>query len=306
MIFSISEITTYMRCRRAWNYSSTNRMRLSKLIPGVALNLGTAVHAALDEWTFDPRVNPVEAYLRKLAYMLDEAVVLYAKNTGGGKPSDEELSPYYDAIKLGSAMMNNYVLFWKQPLPPGFSVIDPEQEVIVDVPGTPHKIKAKLDELIVDMHNQVFILERKTYAIRPLKGIIEYRPQFKCYMWAARKVIGPQVVGMAYDGLWKRDHVPKGKKLEDLFTRMLIRYNNHEIAEFEAFLTYITTEMASDPMIYPHWIEDSTSFLGCARCGFKTPCIAESRGEDTQYFERTQYYIRPEREAEDSEELEYA
>jgi PD-(D/E)XK nuclease superfamily len=282
-------------------------MRHSRIIPGVALNLGTAVHTALDEWTIDNSISPVEAYLRKLAYMLDEAVLLYAKHTGGGKPSDEELAPYYNAIKLGSAMLHNYVLYWKQPLPPGFTVIDPEQEIIVDIPGTPHKIKARLDELIIDANNQVFILERKTYAIRPLKGIIEYRPQFKCYVWAARKLVGPHVQGIAYDGLWKRDHVPKGKKLEDLFTRMLIRYNNHELAEFEAFLAYITTEMASDPYIYPHWIEDSTSPIGCARCEFRAPCVAKSRGEDTNFFLLSKYYRRPERAAEsESEELEYA
>jgi hypothetical protein len=306
MIFSISEITEYMRCRQRWNYSSTNRMRLSKIIPGVALNLGTAVHVALDQWTFDASINPVQAYLVKLAVMLDDAKILYAQHTGGQQPSDEELAPYYDAVKLGSAMINNYKSYWKQPLPPGFRVLDPEQEIIVNIPSTEHKIKARLDELIIDEYNQIFILERKTYSIRPLRGVIEYRPQFKCYVWAARELLGDKIIGIAYDGLWKRDHVPKGKKLEDLFTRMLIRPNAHELKEFENFLVYITNEMANDPVIYKHWIEESMSFIGCARCEFKAPCVAESRGQDTDFFVRSQYYQRPERATENEDELEYA
>lgn len=306
MIFSISEITSYMRCRALWNYGSTNRMRYSKIIPGVALNLGTAVHTALDEWTFDKSISPVAAYLSKLAYMLDDAKVLYAQHTGGQQPSDEELAPYYDAVKLGTAMVNNYVVYWKQPLPPGFTVVDPEQEIIVEVPGTEHKIKAKLDELIVDEHGQMFILERKTYSIRPLKGVIEYRPQFKCYVWAARQLLGNKIAGIAYDGLWKRDHVPKGKKLEDLFTRMLIRPNQSELIEFENFLRFITNEMANDPYVYKHWIEESVSFIGCARCEFRTPCTAGSRGQDTDFFLKSQYYKRPERESETELDLEYA
>src|SRR5262245_20973512 len=52
--------------------------------------------------------------------------------------SDIEIAPLMESIDLGLAMCKNYKIRWKRPLDTNFVFAVPEQEIIVDIPGTEH------------------------------------------------------------------------------------------------------------------------------------------------------------------------
>jgi len=95
------------------------------------------------------------------------------------------------------------------------------------------------------------------------------------------------VGGMLYDGLWKRDHPPKGRSMDDLFLRALLFRPQVELEEFERHLKAEVLDMANDPAIYIN-----RQWMGCWDCAFEPLCTAQSRGEDVEYIKRTMYTQR--------------
>lgn len=76
-------------------------------------------------------------YMLVCARMVSEAQTDYKIRTGA-EMSDEELGPFMDVVMLGHAMMDNYQNFWNTPLPPNFTLVAPEQDIVVDIPHTEH------------------------------------------------------------------------------------------------------------------------------------------------------------------------
>lgn len=138
MLTSITDIETYMRCRRRWNLQSSSRGNLMPVgMKKPALELGTLIHAALAEWTTKPELNPTKVFLSLSAIRLKQIEEEYLELVGA-PISDDELVPFYDSIELGQAMVTNYKAHWKTPLDKNFTFAKPEQEVIVNIPGTEH------------------------------------------------------------------------------------------------------------------------------------------------------------------------
>jgi|SRR5262245_12760649 len=297
MIFSISEIREFLRCKLRWDFSSTNRQRLSPIIVKPQLSLGRNIHEGLAGWMVDVDADVIALYMLATAKEL-AGVEKFYKEKYSREPTDEELSPILDNVKLGRAMLGNYRQRWQTPLPSHLKVIAPEQEVVVDIPGTEHSLKMILDGICQssNTHNN-FIIDHKTYNIKPREETLRYDLQFTAYVWGANR-LGLNVEGVAYDGLWKREEPPKNKTLQDLFTRMIIRPGVDELLQFEQTLRMITTEMANKPFIYPNWMNDGSCVWGCM---YKDLCIATMRDEDVDYVRARKYITRPPREAEEAQ-----
>jgi len=108
------------------------------------LELGTLIHAALADWTLRPDIDPVKLFMQHSAKRLNEIQKQYLELVGTSI-SDDELSSFYASIDLGKDMIANYKEHWKTPLPNNFEYAFPEQEVIVDIPGTEHRCKSCFD-----------------------------------------------------------------------------------------------------------------------------------------------------------------
>lgn len=292
MIVSPTEIQAYLRCRRLWDLTSTNRQRLQPIVPGGPFSLGRGIHEGLADWLENPTNNPVERFMIASATMMQEAEEAYRKQTGT-RISDSELAPLTGGVRLGTAMLNNYVKFWKTPLPDTrYDLVAPEQELVVAIPRTPHFLKMKLDAIIQNAERHLYIVDHKTYATRPREDTLRYDFQFTSYVWGAKQTGLTNVIGVAYDGLWKREEIPQGKKLSDLFMRLLIKPGVDELHEHEQMLIGTVNEMANDPFINKNWKSDCLW-----TCDMRSLCLAMTRGEDTDYVKQRYYSVRPERAA---------
>lgn len=326
MITSISDIQTYLRCRRQWDYSSSNRRNLTRGgMKAPELELGTLIHAALADWTLDPNNDPVKLFLTHSAKRLGEIQNQYLELVGT-HIGEIELAPFYESIDLGRHMIANYKEHYKSPLPDNFNFAFPEQEVIVDIPGTEHactnclypedpfntvkfanpscqecfgsgkalhRIRAILDGLLRSKRGTYVVLERKTFDPRfaPTEDSLQTNFQFKGYTWIVREMGMTPVAGVAYDGLRKQKapgKTGKATKLADLFVRTMVSFTDTELDLFQVDLANIVNEMANDPIIYPHRPWD-----GCRRCAFDGLCQSQSRGEDFEHLIRLNFEQRP-------------
>lgn len=315
MNIGVTERPEYKRCRRRWLFGSRNRMALTPIVPATALSLGTYVHAALAAWRDDPSINPKVAFVQAAATARVEAIATYREQVGAGI-SDSEIVRLDDAILMGAFMVENYQKHWGAPLPPEFRTISQEQRIAVPIPGTEHTeewlwdntlgvcvkhtyaeprlhyLEGRLDGIIQDRRNRLYVLDSKTYNMRPKEYDLKTSDQFISYTWILKQLdMGYPVAGVAYDGLWKRAAVPKtvdGRKgvLADLFLRMPIEFAPEELEDFESELRLEALEMASNPAIYKNRSSDGSCHWGC---GFDPLCLAVSRGEDVSYVLRSRY-----------------
>lgn len=317
-IVSVTERQLFKRCRRRWNYASFSRQSLSPVVNAPALDLGTIIHATLADWTQDPQLDPINLYTTHSANLLRTTIDNYTERVGC-KPSKDELQKTLEAINLGLSMIENYQSYWRTPLPPGFTLVENEQTLTVTIPhsehcigcecieqgkfgacqiGTncldgakaatccldcvaTHSLEATFDGIMADEHGQLFIIERKTFARHPSIDELDHNDQFLAYMWALSQQL-PNVVGVAYDGLWKREKPPTGKQPSDLFLRRILLRNEHELEEFGNLLSQEVADMA-DPNVRIY--KNVPVLGGCWDCNFKPLCDAHSRGDNLQHIQ---------------------
>lgn len=137
MIISVTERQLYKRCRRKWDLSSFNRQSLTPILNAPALELGTLIHQTLATWTSDPDLDPLEVY-NEYAEQTKTRIILTYNEKIGCLPSQDELNPVLQAIILGRAMITNYQIRWRTPLPPGYTLVSNEQTLVIDIPNTEH------------------------------------------------------------------------------------------------------------------------------------------------------------------------
>lgn len=175
-----------------------------------------------------------------------------------------------------------------------------------------HFLDGRFDGLMQDAAGRIHILEHKTYNSRPTEEGLAHNDQFLTYMYLALRLGIGDVAGIAYDGLWRRDAVPKNKTFEDLFLRRTILRTRAELLELEQQLPnecnflYNQLRAPVDPWINRRW-------QGCYDCSFadkrtKTVtrtglCTAMSRGEDVRSVLNL-YYTERDDDIEDDLELE--
>lgn len=323
--FSVTDRGTFRRCRRMWDYSSNARQNLARIGPGAEpLELGSLIHRALAAWILDPKANLEMLFLHETNKRIDEVKEDYLFVVGA-PISEDELGPLLDVVPLGQAMMKNYQDFHKKPLPDNMTFAAAEQEILIPVPGTEHNcpdcwspiivdvkvdsilksysgnkycetckgtgilyhyLSMTLDGLIQEDSSGLYVVEHKTYSQKPQKHELERNDQFTGYVWGSTQLkIGP-VIGVAYDGMWKKATIPNRRSksdppytMDDMFLRITIPKMPEQIAIWGANLTKEINEMANDPAIYPN-----IPALGCTGlngCSFMDLCDAELRGEDT-------------------------
>ncbi len=334
MIVSVTEVQSFKRCRRQWDLGSFNRQALTPIIqPKPYLDLGTMVHKSLAYWTANP-TDPITGAIQSLHNIFTAIAIQHKRDTitryqdaTGSEPTDEMLEPLYDAIVLGTAMMDNYQAYYGQPLPDRLKFCSPEQEIMIPIPNTEHLclaccselvpttlrtapctecngtgtashyLKARLDALAIDEYDNVYVVERKTYSARPNLLLLEHTDQFIGYVWVAQQMNIGHVIGIAYDGLWKRAQPPQRPKrleLADLFCRTIITPSQDEVNEYGVELARTVQDMNANPYIYKNRV-----WQGCWDCSFEQLCAAQSQNDDIATIIQLQYTKRTEEDVSD-------
>lgn len=328
MIITITERGVFKRCRAQWDYSSFNRQGLQMYIPRPPLGLGGLVHKAHEFWVLSyygedgpcyadgcntplSQHHLVDHFMHKANEGIDGIKATYRENVGTDM-NDNELNSYYEFVYLGRDMMTNYEKKWRAPLPEGFTFVQPEQTVVIPIPGTEHNctslnckpghcsiinpegpigkhmIEGTLDGLIANDRGWLFVLERKTFDKRPNDKVLRSSDQFLGYLYLLKKLELGMIGGIAYDGMWKRAQPPRGRVFDDLFLRHTLQRPPEEIDKFEHYLALEANDMANNPSIYLN-----RRWEGCYDCDFEELCMSEARGEDANILRKNKFMKRP-------------
>jgi hypothetical protein len=210
---SISDVSSFLRCRRAWDISSPNRQALRKAgMPAAALHVGTGVHLGLAEMT---RGNDWRAAVKEWhTDASDEFVAGYLARVGCA-PSSDELKPYIESLNLVVALLERYQARYRPNLfgSDKLSALYVEQPFKVEIPGTLREYFVGTWDAIVEdaATGELWIVEHKSFTKKPNLTDLQFSPQFSAYVWAAKEVFGNRVAGVLYDGIAKK--VPTGPEL---------------------------------------------------------------------------------------------
>jgi hypothetical protein len=225
MIGSVTELGTFRRCRWQHRFASFNGRALSRILAPTALSLGSLIHAGHARWEVEPGLSLWTIFMEEAAISEQLTREKWLERTGTNVP-DSEMERFFDLVDLGRSMCVNYEEFYGTSLPDGFRVIEPEQTIVVEVPGTQHskewiwraqawvdcphsrmviettdgeplevpecngyhRLEGTLDSLLADDSDLCWIRERKTYKNRPSIDSLEHNDQFLGYLWLERMV----------------------------------------------------------------------------------------------------------------------
>lgn len=324
MIFSATEMQSYNRCPRMWNLTSFNGQGLTRVVNNVALSTGTLWHETQASWLLSPQEDPEVLCLGHYSIMLDKAKQAY-RDKHGMAPNRVELINIEEAGQMVMAMTKNYRDYYKQPLPDGFRSIMPEQTILVPIPNSTqqcfdclpqyhdylrgharwdgcdqckgglvsHQLECTFDALLANENNRLYVLERKTYGSRPKLESLMTNFQFIVYEWASQTLgLGP-VGGLLYDGVWKRATPPKGRTFDDLFLRLPLERNTHELEEIEQYLSMKSKQMYTTIKTGQPSLDFNRMWQGCFDCSVEDICTSMSKGEDTNYVREHFFTLRP-------------
>jgi hypothetical protein len=324
MIFSVTEIDTYQRCRRKWDLSSLNRQGQTSIWPQMnTLGLGSLFHMAGEAWIKEPDTDfELHFHNQATIFYKNLMVVCDARNY---KQSDQQDQSYWEAVTLGKAMARNYQAYWKTPLPADYVLVRPEQQFVVPIPDTEHcgckeavsccnhnactvsqcqhleahYLEGTLDAVIADSQGRLFPYERKTFAAHPNIKHLNRTPQFVKYTWILTQAVkhwgmSNEVAGFLYDGIWKRAEPPKTGQYKDstdsLFLRHYMQHTQERLDECERELATVTKEMADPNTPITHTIP---AVKGCIDClDMMDLCDRISDEQDTTLMLRTLYTKR--------------
>ena len=288
-VFQPTEIQSYLRCRRQWHYASENRLGLERNTPSKALSLGLLVHSALEDWLNNPQEDASFVAQRFAIHqdeMIEELRKKYLQRVKVPM-SEFELQPAMDIALLGLRMVVNYAQYWKTPIPEGFEVISTEQVITAAVPGTYHFIQGRIDGLLRHKDTGMLaIIDHKTYSQRTSDSALKNNLQFLIYTWIVNQLGLGTCMGVAYDGLWKRESPPKGRVIHDLFYRTMLVRSPEELTEFVQIVPDLLNEMTTGPAIFPHRTWNGSCEWDC---DFESLCTAQSRQEDFEHIISTGY-----------------
>lgn len=187
---SISEIGSFLRCRRQWDFTATSRQSLRPKNQSKTFAVGSAVHAALEynalgkdwrdgilDYTGDLEGGMEEKDLEFTQRLSNQ----YFAHYGESNPLDDQGLRY-----VGSEVS------FKIPLP------------IFDGDGEPINFVGTWDGVALDSRDRVWLIENKTAAKRADVEALQFNNQVVGYSWAFQVLTGLPVQGVLYNGVIKR------------------------------------------------------------------------------------------------------
>lgn len=203
-IVTPSEIQSFRRCQRSWDFTSANRQSLFRRgMPVPALNIGGGVHYALArQWA---GYNWLEAVNEHYAATKEKVEKDYQEKVGTGL-SHEELTllseDRWEVQRLLEAYFARYGNAW--PTKP-YTIV--AAEVTFAVPLVPDQniwLMGTIDRICTDAAGNVIPMEIKTYKSAPDRERWRFNFQLYMYACALAKLLGTVPPMALYDGLRKK------------------------------------------------------------------------------------------------------
>lgn len=202
-IQSSSKEALWKRCRQAYAYHYEQRLE-SAIPPAPALAFGSFFHKGLENHfagatTFTGLIDD-EVEKEKAAYI--------ERYTGivGVPPAKLSVDEIDNIADMARQVLYNYFLHysWDNPLKSkGLRYVAKEQHFVIKIPGTHGWVQGYLDGIAIDDHENLYVIDHKTYTRRPKFADQEVNGQFMLYMWVASQIYGRPFTGVVYDGVAK-------------------------------------------------------------------------------------------------------
>lgn len=275
-----------MACRQRhfWSYKEGYRAKNS----GVALELGSGIHEALDHFYSGKKEPTAVDFFSK---WMDDKIKMINKRF------PDEKDDFIDAKTLGKAMLKGYFEEYDDGKKDQFDVIHTEQTLSrplpLPIPGTKRmskcRVVVRLDGLVRDHKTgKLFSLEHKTFKAFEEKSI-ETDPQFTAQVWVGQSLakqlgLNEEVMGVIYNGL--RKQAPSKRVKAPLFRRFNIYRNQKQIESF-LFTAYWLYRESRKWKVFPQ-----PSPRECGICDFREPCTELMRGGNWQFLLKENYNKR--------------
>ena len=190
-----SDIQTWKRCRRKWDFTAPGQQHLEPDIPNKNLWLGSLVHEALADY-YDTGVLPVQAFSQ----------VIQKRTPTNLSAEDKEV--FLANEELGKGMLKHYYA-WSQEEDKHYKMIGAEIPFEVPIKNSAGKLIYKFagtfDGVIWDKQDrEYYILETKTAAKMGPWTFLESDEQVTNYLLAAEMVFDFPVAGVLYNVLRKK------------------------------------------------------------------------------------------------------
>lgn len=208
---SFSDVESFLRCRQQWDFKSANRQSIRhRVTPKLYLSVGTAFHKGIEAGTKGE--DPVAA---TEAYMAEEraAKVAAYEEENGFKPWTRELEDFDEAATLAVGLVRQYFDNYgtDNPLAPeGLTYLGIEipfkidiSEHFVDLEATVYWI-GTIDAVAADSEGNIFLVENKTYSVKPSTEDVQWHYQSMGYASAIEWLTGTCVTGVLYNGVAKK------------------------------------------------------------------------------------------------------
>lgn len=350
---STTERQEFKECRRRWDFGSLSRQGIEPNRPAVALWFGTGIHFALEQLYKYRRVYPVadqdeETFIEGVwrDWAAKEMDRIAASQ---GELWDEQVAEFNKSVELGVGMLQGYCT-WSVAADAkdvtGFKrMLYTEKEFAVAVPdesGEPYRfvdisgkaweiwLVGRLDMVVQDWDDRVWILDHKTSKDRLDPEILTLDDQMTMYMWAAQTILQTPVAGCYYNVLRKKlPTVPKvlssGKGLSkdksiDTTYEVYLKAIEDNGFDPEDYAEYLNMLLNKDTGFFtrvkvhrnPHEIAMAGRMLlleaidmlnapyiypnptwDCRwKCDYKALCLAMNRNDDVEYLRKTLYRKR--------------
>lgn len=318
---SWSELKTFQRCPKQWDYKYDQRLVPKKKVR--PLFLGSWIHACLEshykqgDWKLGHAL-----YLAEWNKLFDEEkLALRTRGKTVGPPLPE----------LVERIMRSYLWYYRGD---GWKVYAVEQkfkfEVTVD--GLTFIFKGIIDLIIEDEEGHLWIIDHKSASTIPeATAFHAMDPQLMLYPWGAEIEWGLEVTGIIYNYVKsKPPSIPQINKDGSLSRRKILtdfptavrffRENGYDPNDFRDILLplrkrspflrryrlpredYVTNQIVADARgtigaIAAGGHRSRTITRDCARmCPYHDLCRAELNGFDTEHMRKMDFTIKPQDE----------
>jgi hypothetical protein len=207
ILISITEISDYLRCRRAWNYGSPMGMGLTqKGSPATALHIGTGVHYGIEQQIAGK--DPLEAVAQWCEDHIAKTLLEYQERVGT-RMSTMEVNKLEESHALIRGMVKHYFeRYGDNPIGPLKYLA---AEFTFQIPTGIHTKEGReiilvgtIDGVAEDDNSRIVVVERKTYSIKTDLKTLQFDHQQLGYVACLQHLIKEPVNGCLYDGLNKK------------------------------------------------------------------------------------------------------
>ncbi|MGH9071395.1 MAG: hypothetical protein ACRDX8_09610 [Acidimicrobiales bacterium] len=297
-IVTPSDRDAFVRCPRAWGFSSKTRQALEPVVPSVAFDLERAVRDALavyyfpGMWTWNRGVvSPL--VLQGFERSLRGQRKRYSEVADLGSDDEATLERY---LEVGRDLLSRYMgwapeydLLWPLRVETDFDVHIPDAEhpglELATPEGRAMHYQGRVDMLMSDSDDARWIVcHRLTEDAFTSVDLLRLDEVGLGCAWGWQNDNLIPITGVLYNEL-RLQGAPA-------FRRAFVARSSEEMAAFGARLSATAKEMV-DPEVS---LAPRPTPEHCSICAFKGPCLALNEGSDPRSLLSSDYRQRPEDE----------